>query len=86
MMTATPFSLDDRDEFEAHLDEWKDKFIAVSGFERLHQYVNYGNTTTTRQDPSEALYGYEPWRLAKLRSLKDQYDPQNAFRFYQPLV
>lgn len=71
---------------EKHLDEWKQRFIATSGYGELHQYVNYGNTTTTGQDPPEALYSYEPWRLAKLRALKKQYDPNNVFRWYQPLV
>ena len=86
MMTATPKSLDDRKEFEAHLDAWKTKWIEVSGYGRLQQYVNYGSTTVTVQDPPEALYGYEPWRLEKLRALKRRYDPDNAFRWYQPLV
>ncbi|PPJ49625.1 hypothetical protein CBER1_02190 [Cercospora berteroae] len=86
MMTATPRSLDDRDEFEAHLDEWKAKFVNVSGYGRLCQYVNYGSTTVTVQDPAEAMYGYEPWRLEKLRLLKRKYDPGNVFRWYQPFV
>jgi hypothetical protein len=86
MMTATPISLEDRDAFEDHLDNWKRRFIDVSGYGRLQQYVNYGNTTSTMQDPLEALYGYEPWRLEKLRALKRKYDPENVFRWYQPLL
>ncbi|KAF2105025.1 FAD/FMN-dependent oxygenase/oxidase [Rhizodiscina lignyota] len=86
MMTATPFSLSDREAFENHLDEWKAKFTEVSGYGRLQQYVNYGNSTSTKQDPPEALYGYEPWRLEKLRALKRKYDPTNVFRWYQPLI
>ncbi|KAG4431573.1 FAD-linked oxidoreductase alt4 [Cadophora sp. M221] len=86
MMTATPFNLEDRDHFEGHLDRWKKEFIAVSGYGRLQQYVNYGNTTSTMKDPAEALYGYESWRLEKLRSLKGKYDPENVFRWYQPLI
>lgn len=86
MMTALPKSLDDRAEFEAHLDAWKSNFVHVSGYGQLRQYVNYGNTTTTVQDPPEALYGYEPWRLEKLRMLKRKYDPDNVFRWYQPLI
>lgn len=85
-MTATALSLEDRGAFEEHLDKWKKEFIAVSGYGRLQQYVNYGNTTSTMMDPLEALYGYEPWRLDKLRTLKHQYDPENVFRWYQPLI
>ncbi|KAI7778552.1 hypothetical protein LA080_001973 [Diaporthe eres] len=86
MMTATPFNMTDRAAFEGHLDEWKRKFINVSGYGRLQQYVNYGNTTSTMPDPPEALYGYEPWRLERLRGLKKLYDPDNVFRWYQPLI
>ena len=86
MLMATPLKLEDREPFEAHLDEWKAKFVATSGYGELHQYVNYGNTTSTLRDAPEALYGYEPWRLGKLRALKAQYDPDNVFRWYQPLI
>lgn len=86
MMTATPKSLDDRAAFEAHLDTWKTKFVAVSGYSQLRQYVNYGSTTSTVQDTPEAMYGYEPWRLERLRALKRQYDPDGAFNWYQPFI
>ena len=41
-------------------------------------YVNYafGNETL------ESVYGYEPWRLEKLRKLKDAYDPAERFGYY----
>lgn len=84
MLMATPMKLEYRDEFEKHLDGWKRRFIETSGYGELHQYVNYGNTTSTMKDPPEALYG-EPWRLEKLRDLKKRYDPSNVFRWYQPL-
>lgn len=44
-------------------------------------YVNYafGN------EESEELYGYEKWRLEKLRRLKRKYDPQERFSFYAPI-
>lgn len=84
MLTATPISTDDTEAFEAHLEKWKATFLKVSGYDRLQQYVNYGSTTS-RHDPVEALYGYEPWRLEKLRKLKKQYDPDNLFSWYQPL-
>ncbi|KAK8257159.1 FAD binding domain-containing protein [Phyllosticta capitalensis] len=86
MMTATPVDMQDREAFETHLDKWKKTFIEVSGYGRLQQYVNYGNTTSTMRDPPEALYGYEPWRLEKLQALKRLYDPDNVFCWYQPLM
>ncbi|KAK2025631.1 FAD binding domain-containing protein [Colletotrichum zoysiae] len=86
MLMATPLSTEHRETFESHLNHWKKEFIATSGYGRLQQYVNYGNTTSTMRDPPEALYGYEPWRLEKLRALKRQYDPDNVFRWYQPLI
>ncbi|KAH6653118.1 hypothetical protein BKA67DRAFT_678230 [Truncatella angustata] len=45
-------------------------------------YVNYG----LGDESLESTYGYEAWRLEKLRSLKSQYDPDNRFRFYMPIV
>lgn len=86
MLMATPLKLEFRERFEEHLDRWKKEFIATSGYGRLQQYVNYGNTTSSMRDPPEALYGYEPWRLKKLRALKHRYDPKNVFCWYQPLV
>lgn len=32
------------------------------------------------------MYGYEPWRLEKLRSLKARYDPDGRFSYYNPIV
>ncbi|KAF1941720.1 FAD-binding domain-containing protein [Clathrospora elynae] len=47
----------------------------------LEAYVNYA-----RGDESmEELYGYEPWRLEKLRRLKKKYDPHGRFNFYAPI-
>lgn len=86
MFMASPLKLEYRDAFEAHIDQWKKRFIKTSGYGRLQQYVNYGNTTSTMRDPPEALYGYEQWRLEKLRRMKHIYDPDNVFRWYQPLV
>ncbi len=34
----------------------------------------------------ESMYGYEPWRLARLRALKAKYDPNNRFRYYNPIT
>jgi hypothetical protein len=85
MISATPKSLANIGPFEEFLEKWKANFIQVSGYGRLHQYVNYGNTTS-KSDPVEALYGYEPWRLQKLRALKKKYDPDNFFSWYQPFL
>lgn len=45
-------------------------------------YVNYANGF----EPIEQKYGHEPWRLERLRGLKAKYDPNNRFRFYNPIV
>lgn len=45
-------------------------------------YVNYANGSESLQ----SIYGYEPWRLERLTALKAAYDPQNKFRFYNPIV
>ncbi|KAL9085919.1 MAG: hypothetical protein Q9165_007402 [Trypethelium subeluteriae] len=69
------------------IDEWlskqQDAFIETSGYGRLQQYINYGHGS---KDAPEALYGYEPWRLEKLRRLKKEFDPEGWFNGYQPFV
>ncbi|KAL7624848.1 hypothetical protein AAE478_004062 [Parahypoxylon ruwenzoriense] len=45
-------------------------------------YVNYA----WGDEPIESVYGYEPWRLEKLRSLKSQYDPHGRFNYYNPIT
>ncbi|KAK8071484.1 FAD-binding domain-containing protein [Apiospora hydei] len=45
-------------------------------------YVNYG----LGDESLESIYGYEPWRLERLLSLKKAYDPHNKFRYYVPLI
>lgn len=47
-----------------------------------HIYVNYA----FGDEPLEQVYGYEPWRLDRLRATKARYDPNNIFRYYNPLV
>ncbi|KAF2685189.1 FAD-binding domain-containing protein [Lentithecium fluviatile CBS 122367] len=49
---------------------------------RVATYVNYA----TGDESLESIYGYEPWRLQKLRALKAKYDPKNAFRYYNPII
>ena len=47
----------------------------------LNTYVNYASSDET----PEMLYGYEPWRLERLRELKREYDPRGRFNFYNPI-
>ncbi|KAI8949277.1 FAD-binding domain-containing protein [Xylaria longipes] len=47
-------------------------------------YVNYASGAS--YESIESIYGYEPWRLEKLRGLKAKYDPNNRFRYFVPIV
>lgn len=49
---------------------------------KIHSYVNYAAGT----ESLEELYGYEAWRVAKLRWLKEQYDPHGRFNYYLPIT
>lgn len=49
---------------------------------RPTMYVNYGAGT----ESLESIYGYEPWRLERLRVLKAAYDPHNKFDYYMPII
>ena len=49
---------------------------------RLNAYSNYAMGDETL----EAIYGYEPWRLEKLRRLKRKWDPKGRFRFFNPIT
>ncbi|KAI1811582.1 hypothetical protein GGS20DRAFT_92611 [Poronia punctata] len=48
----------------------------------LRAYVNYADG----DEPLPAVYGWEEWRLEKLRNLKTDWDPQNKMRYYVPFV
>ncbi len=50
--------------------------------EHLFVYQNYAHG----DEPLEALYGYEAWRLERLRALKRKYDPLNKFKGYHNVV
>jgi hypothetical protein len=59
----------------------RDALVEGTG-KKQEAYVNYA-----RGDESpEKLYGYEPWRLEKLRRLKKEYDPHGRFNFYAPFA
>ncbi|KAL8783268.1 MAG: hypothetical protein Q9213_004744 [Squamulea squamosa] len=71
------------DIYDAFLSTQQDAWIRTSGYGRLQQYINYGHGS---KDAPEALYGYEPWRLARLRALKSELDPEGWFNGYQPFA
>ncbi|TGJ82161.1 hypothetical protein E0Z10_g6610 [Xylaria hypoxylon] len=45
-------------------------------------YVNFA----AGDESLEMIYGHESWRLQRLRSLKAKYDPNNRFRWYNPII
>ncbi|KAI1585465.1 BBE domain containing protein [Pyrenophora tritici-repentis] len=47
---------------------------------KRHCYVNYANG----EEPKAELYGYDA-RLAKLTKLKNDWDPKNSFKYYNPI-
>ncbi|KAF3769586.1 FAD-binding domain-containing protein [Cryphonectria parasitica EP155] len=49
--------------------------------EEFNVYVNYAFGGETL----ESVYGYETWRLEKLRALKKEWDPQGKFSYYMPI-
>ncbi|KAF1982024.1 Glucooligosaccharide oxidase [Aulographum hederae CBS 113979] len=49
---------------------------------KLRAYVNYAHGDKS----VEAMYGYEEWRVEKLRALKKQWDPEDRMRWYAPIV
>ncbi|KAH8898315.1 FAD-binding domain-containing protein [Thozetella sp. PMI_491] len=48
----------------------------------LRAYVNYAHGDESLQE----VYGWEDWRLEKLRDLKAKWDPENRMGFYNPIV
>ncbi|KAF9877024.1 hypothetical protein CkaCkLH20_05290 [Colletotrichum karsti] len=50
--------------------------------EKLRAYVNYAHGV----ESLESMYGWDDWRLEKLRGLKQKWDPENRMRFYNPIL
>jgi hypothetical protein len=61
--------------------EMRDVVVKASGG-KLHAYVNYAHG----DERLEAMYGYESWRLERLRALKGEWDTENRFGWYAPVV
>lgn len=55
--------------------------VEGSGSKQLRAYVNYAFGDESLPE----MYGYEPWRMQKLRELKRKYDPKGRFNFYAPI-
>lgn len=53
----------------------------AEGTGEMHAYVNYAHG----DESLEEMYGYEKWRLKKLRELKSVHDPEGKFGFYAPI-
>ena len=53
----------------------------ADGSAELHTYVNYAHGDETLQE----MYGYDAWRAARLKTLKEKYDPEGRFDFYAPI-
>lgn len=62
--------------------EVRDQWNAGQPGRSLDAYVGYANGFETL----EQRYGHESWRLERLRGLKAKYDPENRFRYYNPIV
>jgi hypothetical protein len=59
----------------------RDMLIEGTG-KAYEAYINYARGDET----TEELYGYEEWRLEKLRGLKKEYDPFGKFNFFAPIL
>ena len=61
--------------------EIRDAVVRGSGGP-LSAYVNYAHG----DESLEAMYGYESWRVRRLRALKEEWDPENRFGWYAPII
>lgn len=67
---------------EAIGKEFRQMLVNGNADGELHAYINYANG----DESLEEVYGHQAWRLEKLRRLKKQYDPENKFGYYSPIV
>jgi hypothetical protein len=65
----------------AYGEKIRSSFFAGVGKAKKHTYVNYAIGT----ESFEQMYGYEDWRVKKLKSLKKTLDPKNRFGYYNPI-
>ncbi|KAK1239988.1 hypothetical protein MKX08_007430 [Trichoderma sp. CBMAI-0020] len=79
ILVATPPSL------VSFAQAWADETLALwresEPGRRPTTYINYA----VGNEPLESIYGYGG-QVPKLRALKAKYDPQNKFRWYNPVV
>ncbi|KAK3400789.1 hypothetical protein B0T20DRAFT_459588 [Sordaria brevicollis] len=63
--------------------KWGEKIrdAAFGGEKKKSVYVNYAKGSESVQQ----MYGYEGWRVERLRQLKRKYDPRGRFSFYAPI-
>ncbi|KAK1570172.1 FAD binding domain-containing protein [Colletotrichum navitas] len=66
----------------AWASEVRDQWNAGQPGRPVNAYVNYA----TGFETLEQRYGHESWRIERLRGLKARYDPDNRFRYYNPIV
>ncbi|KAK8123395.1 hypothetical protein PG999_003313 [Apiospora kogelbergensis] len=69
------------DELYEYAERFRTALVEGSGG-KLHAYVNYASG----DEGLEAIYGYDQWRLEKLRRLKQTWDPKGRMDFYNPIL
>jgi hypothetical protein len=74
-----------KDEADAWAKRTWDLWLEGEGPGGLPQtYPNYAQGM--KYETLESIYGYEEWRIPRLLDVKAEYDPNNRFRWYVPLI
>lgn len=81
ILTGNFIQADLADEALKYGTRMQEALVRGSSDKKLHSYVNYA----AGNEPREALYGHDSWRLKKLRKLKAEYDSHGRFNFYLPI-